>query len=184
MNLEQKITHQWEIINHIKDLIESADHKAEIAMLIVGVIAGSLFTGGFELARSLGYSTLANNLGLPATIFLIVGVVALCFSSACVFLCLTPRTGMDIQLKKLLEPTINRPSTTLIFFGRISKYKCDDYVSAITQSSDSQILTDLAKQTHVLSCVVSQKYRWLGKVYIGLGISLICFLLLALVTLF
>ena len=91
---------------------------------------------------------------------------------------------MDIRLKKLLEPTINRPSTTLIFFGRISKYKCDDYVSAISQSSDSQTLTDLAKQTHVLSCVVSQKYRWLGKVYIGLGISLICFLLLALVTLF
>jgi hypothetical protein len=183
MNTDQKLTHQWEVINHISDWIQAADNKAGISLAIIGIIAGFLFTSAFELARSPGYSTLVNDLGLPATIALVAGVLALCFSSGSAFLCLTARTGVHIRLKNLLEPAVDRPSTTLIFFGRIAQYKREDYVSAVTQSSDSDTLTDLAEQIHVLSCIATEKYRWLNKVYIGISISLICFLLLAIVTL-
>jgi hypothetical protein len=184
MTNEEKITYQWQIVAHTVGWIQSADNKAAVALATIGIVAGFLCTSAFELSRSQGFSNLITDLGWFTVIILLISVGALVISTACAFLCLTARTGVRTRFRKILEPTINRPSSTLIFFGKVATDSRKEYVATVQQANERQTLIDLAEQTHVLACIATEKYRWLNKMYVSLGIALISFLALALVTLF
>lgn len=182
MKNEEKITHQWQIIAHTVGWIQSADNKAAVVLATIGIIAGFLCTSAFELSRSQGFSNLITNLGWFTAIILVISVGALAISTGCAFLCLTARTGA--RFRRILEPTVSRPSSTLIFFGKVATDSRKEYVEVVQQANERQTLIDLAEQTHVLARIATEKYRWLNKMYVSLGVALISFLALAIVTLF
>lgn len=166
-----RVAFQWSTIEHLSTWIQAADGKASTIFAISTILFGFVLANENALIgtvlENIGNSLPLSNLDYLLPVILVVGTLLLLFSIFCTLSCLNARTKNS--------RTIERPSTSLIFFGRIAEQKQADYVKLIESATTDILGADLANQAHVLAQIATVKYAWLRRAYTGLIISFTAF---------
>ena len=178
LDIQERINFVWSVIEHTSASIQSADNKAAASIAVNSLIAGFLLTNATNLVLNPNYTSLVDVMPGAAFLFLLIMLAALLLSILFAFFCLISRTGLGAIGKKLLEPNIERPGESLVFFNSIAKLGRQGYLAKLNLLSKKSLLDDLAGQAYVLSALASQKHKWNNWSYACLGLALfllICF---------
>jgi len=178
LDVQERIDFVWSVIEHTSAWIQSADNKAAASIAVNILIAGFLLTNASGLAINPSYTSLTAAMPIAAVPFLLIMLIAHLLSILFAFFCLTSRTGLGAIGKRLLEPNIERPGESLVFFNSIAKLGRQGYLARLNQMDRRWLLNDLAGQAYVLSALASQKHKWNNRSFTCLGLTLfllICF---------
>lgn len=173
LDIQNHVMFAWSVIEHNSIWIQSADNKATASIAVNSLIIGFILTSATELALNPGFTSLLTYLSAGALLLLFILLASLSLSILFAFLCLTSRTGFWSLLSRALEPRIERPSTSLVFFNSIANMGRLAYCTRLQNLDNKELLIDLSEQIYVLSVVASQKHKWINLSFLCLGVALL-----------
>ncbi|MGE0440211.1 MAG: Pycsar system effector family protein [Gemmatimonadales bacterium] len=150
-----------EVAGELRHVVDLVDHKARYALIILGALNAAVF---FVLSRGHVIGT------LPASARpWILGFLAVYAALTFVFVlyaidCLRPR------LLARVGPPGDHPTRGLLYWETIARYGLADYRRAWSEAHLDEINAEAVVIVHHLAHLLVEKYRALGRLYLGLVI--------------
>lgn len=131
------------------------DTKVSFALALIGVLIGFIFEKGMPCAyeRIMEVPKLAELSGGDIIAALLVTMLYL--SSFITVLCLM------LSIVARVKNLNNTPS--IFFFGSIGNMTLENYMSAVKDMDEKELIIDLEKQIHTNSKICSLKAKWYNK---------------------
>jgi hypothetical protein len=148
METHQKIEQARYLINRFDHYNDSINNKGAFYLSINTFIFGGLCVGYVTYCEKLKQSVVF----YPWVIGVAAILLTCCLASIfCTIVAITPY---------LKDNHVNDDQPSLIYFGGISRYVCNDFLSKFSSQSEASMLTDCARQTHSLAKGLTRKFKW------------------------
>jgi hypothetical protein len=148
METYQKIEQARYQINRFDHYNDSINNKGAFYLSINTFIFGGLCVGYGSYCEKIKQS----GIYYPWLIGIAAILLFCCLASIlCTIVAITPY---------LKDNHVNDDQPSLIYFGGISRYACNDFLDKFSNQSETSMLTDCSRQTHSLAKGLTRKFRW------------------------
>lgn len=148
METQQKIEQARYLISRFDHYNDSINNKGTFYLSINTFILGGLFVGYSTYCEKLKQAVLLYPWVVGISVILLICCLA---SILCTVVAITPY---------LKDNHVNDDQPSLIYFGGISKFTCNDFLNKFSNQSESAIISDCARQTHSLAKGLNVKFKW------------------------
>lgn len=149
MDLIDKIDQCRYIIDRFDHYNDSVNSKVALYLSINTFVLGGI---------CIGYYTVRTEIKQCEVLFHFVMALAACVLLACLASLWCTAKAVTPYLK---DNHVNDDQPSLIYFGGISRYTCNDFVSRLLAQEEPLMLEDFARQTHSLAKGLDNKFKWL-----------------------
>jgi hypothetical protein len=151
MDMQNKIEHCRFLVDRFDHYNDSVNNKVALYLSINTFILGGICVGYYTLHGEIKKCEVMFPFVLTFSAFVLTTCLA---SLYCTIRAVSPY---------LKDNHVNDDQPSLIYFGGISRYTCNEFVSKFLAQQEAPILEDFARQTHSLATGLSVKFKWLAR---------------------
>lgn len=132
-------------LRHTYDQVDAQIRYSNLKASYILTTVGAVFVG-------CGAALLGPKMDNPLDIALLISGLVLCGASG---------AASCVAIFPIIRHHSGSSSRSLMFFGSISLMSVHEYVEAMTDLSEGQMVEELARQIHALSSLAQEKHHWI-----------------------
>lgn len=155
------------LFDHIEDLINRTDNKAQVILAADAVLLGWFGTQSPTVVQALvsGHGHAA--VGFFSALLIALVFVGFCLSIACGLVVIWPRAGTS-------------EGSSLVYFGAIAHRTEAAFLKAFLRQSRTQVMENVLAGVHAKAIIAEKKLRWVSRSVVALLATLVLWTLLEL----
>lgn len=144
-------------LRHTFDQVDAQVRYSNLKASYILTTVGAVFVG-------CGAALLGPKIDNPLDIALLISGLVLCGASG---------AASCVAIFPIIRHHAGPTTRSLLFFGSISTMSVHEYVDAVNDLTEGQMVEELARQIHALSGLAQEKYYWIRVSTIILATSLL-----------